>query len=113
MPVTRKWHVGASIQLFGGRNTAGTTPSVWSSDYTILDSVAGTSGISFYVAGTPAILRIRPTLGHWDPGNYWGNIYSTNHVLSGPAAHSVLIGEATANIVRNRTKLERWIRPHE
>ena len=91
---------GASIQLSGGHNSAGLTTTAWYSDYTLLDSVAGTPGIGFSLTGTPTILPWATNVGTLGTtSNYWGNIYSTNHVLSGPAAHSVLIGEATANIV--------------
>jgi len=63
---------GAAIQLFGGHNTAGTTSTTWYSDSTILDTVAGTSGIEFSLTGTPAILPWTTNVGTLGTtGNYW------------------------------------------
>jgi len=90
---------GAHIYFAGGNNTANSTVS---SAYFDTLNLLNTSGATEAVLNTSGAPLFYPnatntgTLGQ--SANVWSNVYSVNHVLTGPAAHSVLIGEGTGNI---------------
>jgi hypothetical protein len=92
-------HFGSTIQLGGGSNTANSTASFWLVDSLTFQNTSGTNEAILNTSGAPLFypyITNTGTLGQ--SANVWSNVYSTNLVLTGPSAHSVLIGEGTSNI---------------
>ena len=91
---------GATFLVSGGFNAAASTYSKLFSDALTFNTSAAAQVAQLTISASPSFFPTTTNTGTIGAsGNVWNNVYSTNHVLSGPAAHSVLIGEGASNIV--------------
>ena len=88
------------FSLGGGQRSAGTSQSTLYTDSILLAPSSGAPNyLQIVPTGPPNISPYSSNYGTLGlSSNYWSNIYSTNAVISGPGAHSLLAGEGTSNV---------------
>jgi hypothetical protein len=91
-------NIGATIVLGGGNNVANNTVSYAYVDVLNFYNSSSTAQATLDLSG-PFFYPTTTNTGTLGVGSFvWSNVYSKNHVLTGAAVHSVLIGEGTSNI---------------